>query len=387
MDYWTGLYFLNILNVVFCTPDAFYTVNLDYYSFEKAQTSCKSAGNGILTDMGKPQETKKILKAIEDKRNENLTSFWIGLKKNRAACVEPRLPLKGFFWIVDNSTEFEADKWKSEPKSTCTSALCGLLSVNYSGSAIESWQLDSGTCKQTNPFICKHEGQIEKPCPGPLINGPFDSMQKTNDPYTLHVTCKDNKTFTLSCSTTTHEWTLVNNPKTDISRLCLECEKGYEKNAGGNCVDVDECEQFQPCKHCSNTVGSYICKCPDGTEGTDKNCKKPKETPTFMTSPDNTDFQEKTSPSSVENTPQPHSTIESSVHIEGSTGDLSNIIFPVIIALLIFVVLVVIIAGIVKCCLIRRSKKRAKKRAEASKESMALNGSDSMDKVNEKEVF
>ncbi|XP_036448908.1 C-type lectin domain family 14 member A [Colossoma macropomum] len=344
--------------------------------------------NGILTDMAKPLETKKILKAIEDKRNKTLTSFWIGLKKDRSKCVQANLPLKGFSWIVDNSTEFEAAKWKSEPGGTCTSVLCGLLSVNYSGSTIGSWQLDSGRCKQTYPFICKYEGQIEeKPCPDPSINKPFDFMQKMNDPYTLYLICKDTKTYTLTCSAITREWTLVNSPKTDISRLCLECEKGYKKNAQGNCVDEDECEQFQPCKHCINTVGSYVCKCPDGAEDTDENCKKAKDSHAFKTSPDDIDFQEKTSSSSVEKMPQPDSTTESSVHIEGSTGDPSNIIFPVIIALLIFVVLVVIIAGIVKCCLIRRSKKQAKKRAEASKESMALNGLDSMEKVDEKEVF
>ena len=37
-------------------------------------------------------------------------------------------------------------------------------------------------------------------------------------------------------------------------------------------VDVDECEEFQPCLHngvCSNNVGSYHCQCPEGYEGQD----------------------------------------------------------------------------------------------------------------------
>lgn len=72
---------------------------------------------------------------------------------------------------------------------------------------------------------------------------------------------------------------------------------------------------------------------------------------------------------------------ETDVHTDKSAEDISNIIVPVIIALLIFIVLLVIVAAIVKGCLRRRSIKLTRRKAEA----VALNGSSSMEKVNEKE--
>lgn len=381
MDYRAGLYFLNFLNVVFNAPETFYTVHLDKYTFESAQQSCESDGS-FLTDMVNEEETSKIVKAIEDKVDENLTLFWIGLMKPKTQCPLTHLPLRGFSWISNNSTEFEPEpnKWKSEPLDTCTNTICGLLSVTYVNSKVDSWQLDSKVCKSPYPFICKHKGQSEKkPCPNPIIAGPHDIMQKMNDPYTLHVACQHSGTdnFTLTCSRSTRKWTLVGSTETDVSQLCQGCRKGFRKNVHGNCVDVDKCKHLHMCKHhCNNTEGSNICKCPDGMVEDSKNCEEAGNLSPSMSSSNDTAFQDKRIPPSMEKSHPPSSQPE--IPTEVDTLDQSNIIIPVIIALLIFVVLVVIAVGIVKCCLIRRAKKRAKKRAEASKESMALNGADSI---------
>ncbi|KAG9268646.1 C-type lectin domain family 14 member A [Astyanax mexicanus] len=394
MDYWTGLCFLNILNVVFTTPDMFYTVHMDKKAFDDAQGSC-TLDKGFLTNMENQGEIAKILQAIENKGEITMTSFWIGLRKERRDCVQPNLPLMGFSWIIGNSTEFDASKWKSEPEGTCTSALCALLSVTYKGTTIESWQFVSSGCKHAYPFVCKREGQREQwPCPYPTMHGKADIMQKHHDPYTLQVTCNSGPSFTLTCSQSTREWRLQNQPDTDISGLCMECNQGYRKDKQGFCVDVDECKEPHVCKHkCMNTLGSYKCKCSDthGMDGKDSdNCSKAGNVDHSHESTHG--FQDNPTPSTMDDgrhspSVRPESTTEDSVHLEGNTGDLSNIIIPVIIALLIFVVLVVITVAIVKCCLIRRSKKRAKKRAEVSKESMALNGSDSMEKVSDREVI
>lgn len=47
------------------------------------------------------------------------------------------------------------------------------------------------------------------------------------------------------------------------------CDRGYTLDkTGGNCTDVDECEDPQSCKYgiCINTEGSYTCQCPSQFE-------------------------------------------------------------------------------------------------------------------------
>lgn len=374
MDYQIGLCFINFLIVAFSISDSsqFYSVDLDSHFFNDAQNLC--AHNGFLANMPNEEETENILKVIEDKRDTTATSFWIGLKKERTQCVQGDLPLKGFHWIVDNSTEFYLDKWKEEPQSTCTNTLCGLLSVEYSGSKLVSWGFTSKLCTKKYPFICKHKGSSKNIlCSSkPAILGDHDITEKKSDPYTLWVSCNGTDLFTLTCSKSTREWKLVGGTETEIQGLCLKCKNGYKKDKDGKCVDVDECKQSNNCTvHCFNTEGSYTC----GSSVTDATMKAP-DKPTSSTMYKKKEF----SPSSK---PDVDSTAEILVHIEESTGDLSNIVIPLIIALLIFVVLIVIIVAIVKYCLMRRARKRAKERAAALKESVALNGSDSMEKVNE----
>ncbi|XP_067893515.1 hemicentin-1 isoform X1 [Heterodontus francisci] len=42
------------------------------------------------------------------------------------------------------------------------------------------------------------------------------------------------------------------------------CPDGYEAK-NGNCIDINECENKEPCQHdCKNTAGSYQCLCPSG---------------------------------------------------------------------------------------------------------------------------
>ncbi|KAH9524463.1 hypothetical protein Btru_054653, partial [Bulinus truncatus] len=52
------------------------------------------------------------------------------------------------------------------------------------------------------------------------------------------------------------------------------CDKHW---TGPNCtIDVDECLTYHPCPSgqiCNNTIGSYICSCPPGTQLVDGNCQ------------------------------------------------------------------------------------------------------------------
>ncbi|XP_052001535.1 uncharacterized protein LOC127656977 [Xyrauchen texanus] len=360
MGFWMGLYIVSFLNMVCGLPEASYTIHLDKLSFEDAQIYCKPGS--FLTNIPNISETTKILREIWDKNDKTVTSFWIGLKKNKGECVNQNLPLKGFYWTVDNSTQSTDIWWKHNPSGTCTDVRCGLLSVEYDGFGAKNTGVTDAACKQKNSFICKRNVMVV--CPQPSILGTHDITEIPNEPYTRQIICRSGDKFSLKCSNDL-VWNVVGKKNMDVSQLCLQCKKGFKRDPSGNCVDINECELTNPCKHrCLNTEGSYKCAM---------------TTPTTYLTDSNTDRGKYVNQPTTE--PNDAITIETDVHIEQSTGDISHIIVPVIIALLIFVVLLVIIAAIVKGCMRRRSRKMYQRKVEA----VALNGSSSMEKGNEKE--
>ncbi|TRY92190.1 hypothetical protein DNTS_008468 [Danionella cerebrum] len=375
MGFWTPFYLLCLLDMAFGIPESSHTVHLNKLSFRNAQNFCKPGS--YLTSILDKKEMQQIVKAIWAKNNTTVTSFWVGLKKDKGACVKQGLSLKGFYWTADNGTQADFNLWKTEPSDTCTDVRCGLLSVEYVESGVKTSGLIDATCKQEHAFICRRN--IKMVCPHPQILDTHDLIQHPQDPHTCQVACKSGARFTLTCSKDLL-WTVVGNENADVSQLCLECKNGYRRDASGNCVDVNECEESSPCKHrCQNTDGSYECVCENNDE---EDCNEPKPPTTHLRSDEYSRNDEDESvlaqPTSL---PDDVRRNETEVQVEESKGDISNIIVPVIIALLIFIVLVVIVAAIVKGCLRRRTIKRARKKAEA----VALNGSSSVEKVNEKE--
>ncbi|XP_052437377.1 C-type lectin domain family 14 member A [Carassius gibelio] len=365
MELWTGLYLVSFINMARCLLESSYTVHLNKLSFDKAQNYCKPGG--FLTNIPNKKEMDKILKTIWDTNSKTNKSFWIGLKIDKGVCVQSHLPLQGFYWTVDNSTQSDVKIWKAQPTTTCSTLRCGLLSVEYSDSGAKSNGSEDVSCKQEHPFICKRN--VKLVCPRPEILGQHDMIEPLNDPYTRQIVCQSGARFNLTCSKDL-VWTLVGDKNVDISQLCLECKRGYRRDASGNCVDVDECKESNTCQEqCLNTEGSYKCICSHNDDGicngsANSNINRGK--PVL------------TQPTSLPDVVRMNETV---VHTDESVGDISNIIVPVIIALLIFIVLLVIVAAIVKGCLRRRSNKQARRKAEA----VALNGSSSMEKVNEKE--
>ncbi|XP_049917565.1 C-type lectin domain family 14 member A [Epinephelus moara] len=161
----------------------------------------------------------------------------------------------------------------------------------------------------------------------------------------ITVQCWPNVLVEVRCWGSPTVWRLLDDNPANFSTICLPCEKGFQKNATGKCLDIDECSRGggATCRHnCLNTEGSYTCFC------SDEDGKQ----------------HEEGSPECADT----------------ATG---GILIPVLIAVAALVVLVVIIAVTVKCCLMRRSKKRAMKKAE----KMAMkskDGKDSYGTANEK---
>ncbi len=376
MELRTGFYLVSFLNMAQCLLESSYTVHLNKLSFENAQNYCKPGS--FLTNIPDEKEMNKILKTIWDMNSKTTASFWIGLKRDKGMCVEEHLPLKGFFWTVDKSTQSDVKTWKTQPQVTCTSLRCGLLSVEYSDSGANSNGFVDDTCKHEHPFICKRD--VKLLCPRPEILATHDMIEPSNDPYTCQIICLSGARFNLTCSKDL-VWTLVGDINVDISQLCLECKKGYRRDASGNCVDVNECEESKPCEQgCLNTEGSYKCLCSYNDDGICNGSSKPPTTNLKNNEYSNINRGKSvlTQPTSLPDDVRMNETV---VHPDQSAGDISNIVVPAIIALLIFIVLLVIVAAIVKACLRKRSRKLSQRKAEA----VALNGSSSMEKVNEKE--
>ncbi|KAM3594095.1 uncharacterized protein V6R79_002168 [Siganus canaliculatus] len=185
-------------------------------------------------------------------------------------------------------------------------------------------------------------------CQHPRIPGSrFTSLNPDNSSRIL-VDCWSFE-VELRCSGHPTVWRTLDDSPANFSTVCHPCESGFQKDAAGHCVDVDECRSGgATCRHtCRNTEGSYRCVCLD----------------------DNGTEQDEGSPQCVE------------APAGGESTALSGILVPVLVAVAALVVLMVVIGVTVKCCLMR-SKKRAKKEAE----KMAMNSKDGSDTANQKKV-
>lgn len=137
----------------------------------------------------------------------------------------------------------------------------------------------------------------------------------------------------LHCAGRPAVWRLLDDSPANFTAICQPCESGFQKDATGNCVDVDECSAGDaPCRHtCLNTEGSFRCVC------SDENGKEQDEDSSVC---DDT-------PANSDNGLQS-----------------SEILIPALGAVAALLVLVLVVAVTVRCCLMRRSKKRAIKKAE-----------------------
>uniref|UniRef100_A0A8D0DB80 C-type lectin domain-containing protein n=1 Tax=Sander lucioperca TaxID=283035 RepID=A0A8D0DB80_SANLU len=298
-----------------------------------AAEHCSPAG--VLTTLATEQEVTNVLKVVAvaaaaPRRGE--FTFWIGLRKLKDGCVVPTLPLRGFKWTKDGSEESQVSRWAEEPKHTCTTTLCAALKGELDGSNVTRWGLIPFSCRMANNFICKLTNAEQKP-----------NQQKPDpekEPTASGTPQPDTQPTKLRCSGWPAVWRLKDDSPANFTDICASCDAGFQKDASGNCMDVDECIVGRPCRHsCLNTVGSYRCFCSDQSGNQHS-----------------------------EDSP------------ECAEAATSGVLMVALVAVAALVVLVLVVVVTVKCCLMRQSKKRAMKKAE----KMAMDSKDSFETANEK---
>nr|XP_046269668.1 C-type lectin domain family 14 member A [Scatophagus argus]XP_046269669.1 C-type lectin domain family 14 member A [Scatophagus argus]XP_046269670.1 C-type lectin domain family 14 member A [Scatophagus argus]XP_046269671.1 C-type lectin domain family 14 member A [Scatophagus argus] len=181
----------------------------------------------------------------------------------------------------------------------------------------------------------------------------LDSCQKPHVPGARFLSLDNNNTRTLVDCWTTMQlelhcagrpavWRLLDSSPANLTTICQPCEIGFQKDASGRCVDIDECGGGDTsCRHtCLNTEGSYRCVCSDES-GEQHNEDSP---------------------------------VCTSMLMNDDNSLMSDVLMWVLVAVAALVVLVVV-AVTIKCCLKRCSKK------QEEREKMALKSKDDKDSL------
>lgn len=376
---WISFWTLNALVHDTSAEPPQYVINLTPLSFDQARKACSP---GVLTTLVTMPELTTILELVSKSLlplNQNHSTFWVSLRKNKSDCVVPTLPLRGFRWTEDDSQESQVSRWLDEPEQTCTAVRCAMLAIHLNRLTATDWGLVPVSCRSKHQFICKMKGTFTPPEPHkptephkPVPTSKTQKPEPTAPPLATHLTeaklqpevygadanpgslcqnphvptarfitphpenssqlwveCWPNERVELRCSGHPPTWHLLNGSPANFTTVCNPCDDGFHRDTTGNCVDVDECSAVDaPCRHgCQNTPGSYRCVC------TDESGLHPDEDSVLCTN----------------------------LMASGDSGLQSGILVPVLVAVGVLVLLVLVVV-IVVCCLMR--KRCAEKRAE-----------------------
>ncbi|XP_019965441.2 C-type lectin domain family 14 member A [Paralichthys olivaceus] len=175
--------------------------------------------------------------------------------------------------------------------------------------------LNFETKPEPDPGLHSGSGVGSNLCQHPVI--PRMRSLRPDSTNRIQVECWSTYQLDLYCRGRPAVWRLLDDSPANLTILCQPCSDGFQKDASGNCVDLDECTSA-PCRHtCLNTEGSYRCVCSD----------------------EDGKHHDEDSP-----------TCTRRVTLKDG-GSLSGILIPVLVSVAALVVLVVVVAVTVKCCL------------------------------------
>lgn len=396
---WIHLWIVVLLRRISADSRPRYTINNSPATFDQAKQRCSEVG--VLTTIPTKQEINDIFGHISDSEPRH---FWIGLKKDKDACVVPNEPLRGFKWTEVGSKDSDLIRWAKEPQETCASVLCAALELNVSAM---SWGLISGSCRQRNQFICRlRDGPTTNDRETDIKTTTLDPEPATSVPKTETPEPSKPATQKPESAAPEHEVPTEREPKTDLkptiepelvgpdpgpdsckhpvipearslspdsdNKIQVECwsKDLLELQCGGRPVTWrlpdDSPANFtticQRCKSGYKKNASANCvdidECSSGTARCKHTCLNTGGSFRCVCTDESGKHHEEGSPAC----PDPL-TVE-------DNDPLSGILIPVLVAVAALVVLVLVVAVTVKCCLMRRSKKkRAEKMAMKSKGS------------------
>ncbi|XP_028252255.1 complement component C1q receptor [Parambassis ranga] len=282
-----------------CTSKACLTLHMEKVTFGRAKQNCEDNGGYLMTVRDRQEEDVllSLLSLSQTPHQDNVLTFWIGLKLHKQDCVLPNKALKGFKWVSGEEGSHYSN-WKKDPVLTCTSERC--VMVDYTSPGPNRMKWTTVPCKQRGYYVCKFS--FKGMC-NPLIllgpgeityTPPFSKEPQKGEMKLLplatyaNILCSDEQSYYSVCMELddTYSWTnpgpfcKIGNQNCELNNggcehLCQQdgdnvqcfCKKGFDLGKDGFSCRIKNMCGPDTCEHqCVMGVSGYFCKCPAGFE-------------------------------------------------------------------------------------------------------------------------